>query len=105
MRQVEDRRPSGRVRLRAPGPGNRCASRAGVGDRAGIRFVLPGQDAQQGGLAAAVGSDQPAALAGAEAEGDVFENRLDAVGFGNVMCSQHGTPVKDKRKTGADVPG
>ena len=50
-------------------------------DRAGIWLFLPDQDMQQGGFTRAVQPDQPDPVASVDAEGDVLQYGLDAVGF------------------------
>ena len=62
----------------------RCASQ-----RAGIWLFLPGQDAQQGGFSTAIRADQPEAVAGVDAEGNVLQYGMDAVGLGDLMCREH----------------
>ena len=47
------------------------------------------QDAHEGGLAAAVGTDESDSLAIADAEGDVLQDGLNAVGFVEVVCGKH----------------
>ena len=48
-----------------------------------------GKDAHERGLATAVGTDETDALIAADAEGDVLQDGLDAVGFVEVMCGKH----------------
>ena len=52
---------------------------------AAVGLFFASQDAQQGGLAAAVRPDQADALAGLEAEGDIAEDGGEVVGFGEVV--------------------
>ena len=63
---------------------------AGVGHAAGIGQFQPGQDAQQGGLPAAVRTDQAQAFPGRDAEGDIAEYGLEAVGLADMVCREHG---------------
>jgi len=58
-------------------------------DSPGIGLFESGKDMHQRGLAAAVGTDQPHTLGGADAEGNIFKDRLNAVGFVNVVSSKH----------------
>ncbi len=51
------------------------------------------QDAQEGGLAAAIGADEADALPLADRETDVLKDGLDAVGFVEVMSGKHKSPV------------
>jgi hypothetical protein len=44
---------------------------------------LANEDAQKGGLAAAVGSDESHALAGGQSKGDLLEDGFEIIGFGN----------------------
>ena len=48
------------------------------GTRSGVRIVLAGQDSQQRGLAAAVGTDQADPIARAKLERDPLQHRLGA---------------------------
>ena len=64
------------------------------GHHALIGAFQPCQDAQQGGLAAAVGTDQANPLSRVEAEGDIVEDGVDIVRLADVMGSKHKkTPV------------
>ena len=51
------------------------------GDLAGVGRDQAGEDAQQGGFAGAVGTDESNAVAVIDSEGDVAEERLSAEGF------------------------
>ncbi len=55
----------------------RCVKLAG----AGVRLVSAGDNAQKGRLAAAVGPDQPDAVAGPQLERDTVEDRLRPKAF------------------------
>ncbi len=50
-------------------------------DLAGVGRDQAGENAQQGGLAGAVGTDEGDAIALVDREGDVAEERLSAEGF------------------------
>ena len=49
------------------------------------RFEDAHEEAEQGGLAGAVGAEQPADLAGRDGEGDVLERQLLAEGLGDAL--------------------
>jgi hypothetical protein len=54
------------------------------------RLTLPaGEDFHERGLAAAVGADQAIAVAVAELDRDVFEQRLGAELHGDVVADEH----------------
>ena len=55
-------------------------------DVAGGRLQIAAEDFHEGGLAAAVGADQAVAVAIAEFDGNVFEQRLGAELHGNIGC-------------------
>ncbi|HXQ36731.1 MAG TPA: hypothetical protein VN843_22150, partial [Anaerolineales bacterium] len=67
--------------------------RARRSDSPGIGPFESSEEAHEGGLATAVGTDQTHALVVAEAEGDVMKDRLDAVSFVDMVCSKHNEPV------------
>ncbi len=58
-------------------------------NRAAVCFLFMGQDAQQGRFAAAVGTDQPHPVAGLDRKGNILQDRLNPVGFCNLMRLQH----------------
>ena len=61
----------------------RAPRRSGPG--AGVGLLEAGEDAQQRGLAGPVGADQPDALAGAQVEGQVGEQRPWAEALGHAL--------------------
>lgn len=69
----------------------------------GIRVFHTGEDAQQGGLAASVGSDQRGFFTGVQAEGDIRENGMNTVGFGDGMNSKHMQPLLNKKTGGRSL--
>src|SRR5205807_1705296 len=58
------------------------------------------EQAQQGGLAGAVGSDQADALAGAEVEGEVGEQRSGSEGLGEPLDAQQGGHARPRSRGG-----
>ena len=58
-------------------------------DRPGVGRFDTGQDTHKSGFAAAVGADQPHALAVADAERDIVQDRLNAVRFVNMVSGKH----------------
>jgi hypothetical protein len=54
-------------------------------DGAGVGGFVFGDDFEEGGFSAAVGSDDDEALSAGEVEGDVFEEGVVFVGFGEVL--------------------
>ncbi|OPZ04886.1 MAG: hypothetical protein BWZ08_02600 [candidate division BRC1 bacterium ADurb.BinA292] len=55
------------------------------GDLAGVGGLEPGENAQQGGLARAVGADDADAVALVDAEGEIGEQGFGAVAFGQIV--------------------
>jgi hypothetical protein len=55
------------------------------------------KDAHERCFAAAIGADESRALVVADAEGDVFKDWLDAVGFRNVVSSKHNNLLRPVR--------
>ena len=60
----------------------------------GIWRFQPGQDAQQGTLAATVGSDQPGFFSSIDSEGNFFQHRESAVIFWEVVDCEHNKAYK-----------
>ncbi|GAA0652946.1 hypothetical protein GCM10009535_34180 [Streptomyces thermocarboxydovorans] len=85
------------------------AEAAADGDRSGVRFQLAGQEAEQGGLARSVRSDQGHDGALADPEGDIAQER-PPVGevVLQVCCFQmaHGSRLSEPPDRGSnDLPG
>ena len=60
------------------------------GHAAAARFEIAAEDLHEGGLAAAIGADQPIAIAPAEFDRDVFEEGLAPELHGDVCGADHG---------------
>ena len=58
---------------------------SGSGTAAGVGLDQPGHHVEQGGLAVAVAADHADPLAGGDAEGDLGEQRADAVRLGDPL--------------------
>ena len=80
-----------RGRNAAVAPGSRDAPRMGPA-RAGVGFLLAGENPQQRGLAAAVGPDQADAVARAHLEGHPFQHLLGAESLSDIDDVQENHP-------------
>ncbi len=68
----------------------------GAADLAGVGLLLAGDQAEDGGLAGAVGADQAAAGAGEDLEARVLEQDLGAVLLADAGQMDHGESPKEK---------
>ena len=66
------------------------ADARGRRDRPAVGALVAGEQAQQRGLAGAVGADEPGAVAGVEGERQPFEEGCAVVALGQIECSEHG---------------
>ena len=84
MQEVVERRVAGGRLLRE------VADRGSGRDRAAVGSFVAGQQAQQRGLAGAVGADEPGALAGIEGQRQPFEEGRAVIALGQIECAKHG---------------
>ena len=63
------------------------ADRRGREDRAAVGELATGQEAQQRGLAGAVGTDEPGTVAGVEGQRQPFEEGRAVIALGQVECA------------------
>ncbi len=63
------------------------ADRRGHEQRAAVRELVAGQQAQQRGLAGAVGADEPGAVAGVEGQRQPFEEGRAVIALGQIECA------------------
>jgi hypothetical protein len=102
----------GRVRRRPPVLGEIADATGGLDDDAAlVRLFAPGEQPQQGGLAGAVLSDDPGALARGQGAGHLVKDEPAVVGLADTergdLCRHASTPEHSRtgRPSGAARPG